>query len=283
MKQRRKLEELLVTALMRLATLIVVGSLLIVLGIVVAKGIPALTLSMITQTSSGGFYMGGGGGILNAIVGSMYLVAASITLAFLIGLPVALYLNEYAGRSRLADFVRLCLDVLYGVPSIVYGAFAFTLMLIIGARASLLWGIITVTLLVIPIMIRGIDEVIRTVPSRLREASYALGATRLETAFKVITRQVLPGIVTTVLLALGRGIGDAASVLLTAGYSDSIPSSLNSPVATLPLAIFFQLGTPYPQAQERAYASAIILLGLIVMLSLATRASTGRFSKFVIK
>lgn len=227
--------------------------------------------------------MGGGGGILNAIVGSMYLVAASITLAFLIGLPVALYLNEYAGRSKMADFVRLCLDVLYGVPSIVYGAFAFTLMLLIGARASLLWGIITVTLLVIPIMIRGIDEVIRTVPSRVREASYSLGATRLETAFKVITRQVLPGIVTTVLLALGRGIGDAASVLLTAGYSDSIPTSLNSPVATLPLAIFFQLGTPYPQAQERAYASAIILLGLIVMLSVATRVSTGRFSKFVIK
>ncbi|HXY82554.1 MAG TPA: phosphate ABC transporter permease PstA [Candidatus Saccharimonadales bacterium] len=283
MKNKRRLEEFLVTVLMRLATFIVVGSLLIVLGIVVAKGIPALTLSMITQSSSGGFYMGGGGGILNAIVGSMYLVAASITLAFLIGLPVALYLNEYAGRSKMADFVRLCLDVLYGVPSIVYGAFAFTLMLLIGARASLLWGIITVTLLVIPIMIRGIDEVIRTVPSRVREASYSLGATRLETAFKVITRQVLPGIVTTVLLALGRGIGDAASVLLTAGYSDSIPTSLNSPVATLPLAIFFQLGTPYPQAQERAYASAIILLGLIVMLSVATRVSTGRFSKFVIK
>ncbi len=281
--KNRKLEEQIFNALMLASTLIVVGSLLAVIGVVIVKGAPALSLSMITQTSSGGFYLGGAGGILNAIVGSLYLISASISLAFVIGLPVALYLNEYAARSKSADFVRLCLDVLYGVPSIVYGAFAFTLMLILGARASLLWGIITITLLVIPIMIRGIDEIIKTVPAKLREASYSLGATKLQTAFNVIIRQILPGIVATVLLALGRGIGDAASVLLTAGYSDSIPTSLNSPVATLPLAIFFQLSTPYPEAQERAYASAIILLGIIVMLSLSARFCTGRFSKFVIR
>jgi phosphate transport system permease protein len=281
--KHRRLEEQIFNALMLASTFIVVGSLLVVIGVVIVKGAPALSLSMITKTSSGGFYLGGAGGILNAIVGSLYLISASISLAFVIGLPVALYLNEYAARSKLADFIRLCLDVLYGVPSIVYGAFAFTLMLILGARASLLWGIITITLLIIPIMIRGIDEVIRTVPSKLREASYSLGATRLQTAFSVIVRQILPGIVTTVLLALGRGIGDAASVLLTAGYSDSIPTSLNSPVATLPLAIFFQLSTPYPEAQERAYASAIILLGIIVTLSLSARFCTSRFSKFVIR
>ncbi len=281
--KNRKLEEQIFNALMLASTLIVVGSLLAVIGVVIVKGAPALSLSMITQTSSGGFYLGGAGGILNAIVGSLYLISASISLAFVIGLPVALYLNEYAARSKSADFVRLCLDVLYGVPSIVYGAFAFTLMLILGARASLLWGIITITLLVIPIMIRGIDEIIKTVPAKLREASYSLGATKLQTAFNVIIRQILPGIVATVLLALGRGIGDAASVLLTAGYSDSIPTSLNSPVATLPLAIFFQLSTPYPEAQERAYASAIILLGIIVMLSLSARFCTSRFSKFVIR
>ena len=281
--KNRRLEERIFNALMLASTFIVVGSLLVVIGVVIVKGAPALSLSMITKTSSGGFYLGGAGGILNAIVGSLYLISASISLAFVIGLPVALYLNEYAARSKLADFIRLCLDVLYGVPSIVYGAFAFTLMLILGARASLLWGIITITLLIIPIMIRGIDEVIRTVPSKLREASYSLGATRFQTAFNVIIRQILPGIVTTVLLALGRGIGDAASVLLTAGYSDSIPTSLNSPVATLPLAIFFQLSTPYPEAQQRAYASAIILLGIIVTLSLSARFCTSRFSKFMIR
>jgi phosphate transport system permease protein len=265
------------------STFIVVGSLLAVIGIVVLKGAPALSLQMITEPSSGGYYLGGAGGIANAIVGSIYLIAASVSIAFLIGFPVALYLNEYVGRNRFAEYVRLSLDVLYGVPSIVYGAFAFTLMIIVGARASLQWGIFTVTMLVLPIVIRGIDEVIQTVPSKLREASYSLGATKLQTALKVIARQVFPGIVTTVLLALGRGIGDAASLLLTAGYSDAIPTSLNNPVATLPLAIFFQLNTPYPQTQERAYASAIILLGLIVMLSLAARFSTAKFSKFILR
>lgn len=278
----RVIEEQIFYALMLSATLIVVGSLLAVIGVIIVKGAPALNLSMITKTSSGGYLLGGSGGILNAIIGSLYLIAGSISIAFLIGLPVAVYMNEYAGTT-LTHFTRLSLDVLYGVPSIVYGAFAFTLMLILGARASLLWGIMTVAMLILPILIRGIDEVIQTVPAKLRDASFSLGATRLETAFKVITRQVMPGIVASVLLALGRGIGDAASVLLTVGYSDIIPTSLNNPVATLPLAIFLELGSPYPHAQQRAYASAIILLALVVMLSLAARLSTARFSKFVVK
>ena len=278
----RILEEQLFNALMLSATFVVVGSLLVVVGVIIVKGAPALSLSMITETSSGGYLLGGAGGILNAIIGSLYLIAGSIGVASLIGLPVAIYLNEYAG-TKLTHFARLSLDVLYGIPSIVYGAFAFTLMIVLGARESLLWGIITVAMLVLPIVIRGIDEVIQTVPSKLRDASFSLGATQLETGFKVVTRQVIPGIVTTVLLALGRGIGDAASVLLTVGYSDIIPTSLNNPVATLPLAIFFQLGSPYPHAQQRAYASAIILLGLVMMFSVAARFSTARFSKFVIR
>jgi phosphate transport system permease protein len=278
----RVIEERIFYALMLLATSVVVGSLLAVIGVIVVKGAPALSLSMITETSSGGYLLGGSGGILNAIIGSLYLIAGSIGIAVLIGLPVALYMNEYAGTA-MTHFTRLSLDALYGVPSIVYGAFAFTLMLILGARASLLWGIMTVAMLILPIVIRGIDEVIQTAPAKLRDASFSLGATRLETAFKVITRQVMPGIVTSVLLALGRGIGDAASVLLTVGYSDIIPTSLNNPVATLPLAIFLELGSPYPHAQQRAYASAIILLALVVMLSLGARFCTARFSKFVVR
>jgi len=280
--KRAMLEEKIFIALMLSSTFVVVGSLLAVVGTILIKGAPALSLSMLTETSSGGYLLGGSGGILNAIIGSLYLIAGSISIASLIGLPVALYINEYAG-TRLAHFVRLSLDVLYGVPSIVFGAFAFTLMLILGARASLLWGIITVAMLVLPIVVRGVDEVMQTVPSKLRDASYSLGATKLETGLRVIMRQVLPGIITTTLLALVRGIGDAASVLLTVGYSDIVPTSLNAPVATLPLAIFFQLGAPYPHAQQRAFASAVVLLGLIVMLSAAARFSTAKLSKYVIK
>ena len=280
---KRKLEEAFFKALMLLSTSIVVGSLSAVFAVVILKGAPALSLSMLTQTPKGGYYLGKEGGILNAIIGSLYLAIGATALAFLLSLPIALYLNEYAGKSRFASFTRLSLDVLWGIPSIVYGAFAFIIMLYVGARASLLWGIITVTLFVFPIMTRAIDEVMKMSPFKLREASYALGSTRLETALKVMTRQTLPGMLTAILLAFGRGIGDAASVLLTAGYTDSIPRSLFDPVATLPLAVFFQLGTPIPEVQQRAYASGVVLLALVLLLSIASRISTRKFMKYVIK
>ncbi len=280
---KRKIEEAFFKGLMIASTLIVVGSLLAVITIVVVKGLPALNISMITQTPTGGYYLGKGGGILNAIVGSLYLAGGATALAFFISLLVALYLHEYAGRSRLASFTRLSLDVLWGVPSIVYGAFGFTIMLYLGMTASLLWGIIIVALLVLPIMIRAMDEVVRMVSLEMREASYSLGATKLETVLKVVSRQALPGILTAVLLAFGRGIGDAASVLLVAGYTDYIPNSLLDPVATLPLAVFFQLGTPFPEVQQRAYASAVVLLGIVLLLSIASRLLTNKFTKYVIK
>jgi phosphate transport system permease protein len=280
--KRRDFEERVARALMLLSALVVLGSLFALLAIVVLKGISALSISMITETPSGGYYFGKGGGILNAILGSLYLAGGATVLALLISLPTALYLNEYATNSKTANIVRLCLDVLWGIPSIVYGAFAFTIMLYLSARASLFWGIITVTLFVFPIMTRAMDESIRIVPHRLKEGSYALGSTRLETATRVVVRQAMPGILTAVLLGFGRGIGDAASVLFTAGYTDSIPRSLFQPVATLPLAVFFQLTSPVQQVQQRAYASAIILLILVLIASLVSRISTRKLFKYVV-
>lgn len=156
-------------------------------------------------------------------------------------------------------------------------------MLFLGMRASLLGGIIALALLEIPIMVRGMDETIAMVPPPLKEASFSLGATRLETSIKVILRQTGPGLLTSVLLAFGRAIGDAASVLFTAGYTDRIPDSLFSPAASLPLAVFFQLGTPFPAVQERAYASALILTILILLLSLISRKLASRLNKNIIR
>jgi phosphate transport system permease protein len=190
----------------------------------------------------------------------------------MLSLPVVFFLqSEYGGKTRLAAGTRLALDVLWGVPSIVYGAFGFAIMLALGIRASLLGGIIALTLVELPIMARAMHEVIRMVPGELKEASYALGATRLETGRKVVWRYALPGIVTAVLLAFGRGIGDAAAVLFTAGFTDYLPSSLMEPVASLPLAVFFQIGLPYPEAQARGYASGAILLVMVLVLSLICR------------
>lgn len=280
---KRKLEENFFKGLMMASTFIVVGSLFAVFAAVVWKGAPVLNLSMITQTPKGGYYLGKEGGILNAIIGSLYLAGEAAALAFILSLPIALYLHEYAGKSRLASFIRLSLEASAGVPSIVYGAVCFIIMLSLRMRASLLWGIIAVALLILPIMARAMDEVVSMVPFKLNEASYALGATRLETVLKVVSRQALPGILTAVLLAFGRGIGDAASVLFTAGYTDRIPVSLFDPAATLPLAVFFQLGTPVPEVQQRAYASGVILLMLIVSFSVASRLLTRKFSKFVVR
>jgi phosphate transport system permease protein len=282
--RRRDIEENVFRGLMAVSTLIILSTLLLILATVLLKGLPAMKLAMITQTPKGGYYLGKEGGVLNAIVGSLYLAGGATLMAILISLLVVLYLNVYAKiGSRLAGFTRFSLDVLWGVPSIVYGAFGFTIMIFFGLRTSLLAGIIAVSLLILPMMSRAMDEVIRMVPQELFDASYALGATRLETAFKVIARQALPGISTAVLVAFGRGIGDAASVLFTAGFTDSIPYSLFRPAATLPLAIFFQLGTPIPEVQDRAYASALILTVMILIISVISRTLTKKFTKHIVK
>jgi len=275
----KRLEEKIFKMLMMAATLVIVGSLFMIIATIVKRGLPAMSWDMISKIPGGGFYIGKEGGLLNAIVGSLYIVIGSITLGLSFSLPIVLYLNLYLPeKSRLAQFTRLSFDVLFGIPSIVYGAFGFTLMVYLGLRSSLLAGILTVTMLIIPILIRSIDEVIRRVPKEMKDAALSLGATRSE-IIKVILRQVAPGIVTAILLSVGRGIGDAASVLFTAGYTDSIPTSLSQPVATLPLAIFFQLSSPIAEVQDRAYAAALILTLIVLILSVAARFYSRKFSK----
>ena len=280
---RRHIEEAILKGLMLLSFLVVAGALVLILGTVLVKGLPALNWEMITQTPKGGYYLGKEGGILNAIIGSLYLAGGGTLLALAFSLPIALYLETYVNKSSWGRTVRLALDVLWGIPSIVYGAFGFTLMLSLGLRASLLGGIITLALLELPIMTRAMDEVIRLMPVDLKQASLALGSTHLETAIHVVTRQMLPGILTAILLAFGRGIGDAASVLFTAGYTDRIPTSLMRPVASLPLAVFFQLGTPFPEVQQRAYASALVLTIIVLTISFGSRWVSVYMGKYTVK
>ncbi len=281
--ERRHIQEALVKGLMILSLIVVAGSLGSILFTILIRGLPSLTWSMITQSPKGGFYMGKEGGVLNAIIGSLYLAGGGTALALVISLPIALYLETYLGDSKWGQYVRLSLDVLWGIPTIVYGAFGFTLMLAIGLRASLLAGILVLALVELPIMVRAMDEVIRRMPVDLEQAALALGSTRLEVALRIVTRQMLPGIITAILLAFGRGIGDAASVLFTAGYTDRIPGSLMSPTASLPLAVFFQLGTPYPEVQQRGYASALILTIIVLIISLGSRWISGRLNKYTVK
>ncbi|NIM94408.1 MAG: phosphate ABC transporter permease PstA [Anaerolineales bacterium] len=278
-----KIEEQLFRTLMIISTAIVFGCLFLILFTIVRRGLPAMNLAMLTRTPTGGYYLGKEGGILNAILGSLCLAGGATIIALLLGLPIAICLQVYMLRSRLAEWVRLALDVMWGVPSIVYGAFGFTIMVWLGMRASLLGGIIALALLELPIMVRAMDEAISMIPFPLKEASLAMGTTRYETARFVILRQAASGLITAILLAFGRGIGDAASVLFTAGYTDRLPGSLFSPVASLPLAVFFQLSTPFPSVQQRAYASAFVLTVLVLALSLLSRNLSRTLTKHVVR
>lgn len=283
LRRRKKLDRAFYF-LMLISSLLVASVLLLILITILYRSLPALKLTMITRTPGSGYYMGQEGGILNAIIGSLEITLGATFLALLLALPGIVFLNTYLRKkSPLAELIRLSLDVLWGIPSIVFGAFGFLLMLTFHLKASLLAGTITLAMVELPILARTLDETMRLVPPELKEATYAMGANRWQTATRVVLRQVFPGLVTATLIALGRGLGDAASVLFTAGYTDRITTSLFQPVATLPLAIFFQLGSPFPQVRQRAYASAAILTLLILAISLAARFLSRKFARHRIK
>jgi len=258
---------------------LILGVLLYIIGTVLYKGLPSLSWDMVSKLPGGGFYLGKEGGVLNAIAGSVYIIIGALALSIVISVPLVMYINFYLPQnSGFARAIRFSLDILFGIPSIVYGAFGFSLMVYLGIKASLLGGIITVGMLIMPIMMRSFDEVARLLSRDLPDALLSLGATKYEMT-KVLVKQLMPGLITAILLAIGRGIGDAATVLFTAGYTDNIPAALNQPAATLPLAIFFQLGSPVIEVQNRAYASAVILTIIILILSFSARYFSSKFSK----
>lgn len=279
--QKKYIEENIFKWFMRIAAFTIVGILILILSSILYKGISHLSWQMVTETPKGGFYLGKEGGILNAIIGSLYLALGSTVLAFVLSYPIVVYLNVYAKASFWwSNIIRVFFDILWGTPSIVFAAFGFTIMMFIGAKTSLLAGILIVALLIMPIIVRTLDEIIKVIPKGLYHASYALGVTKWELAIKIITKQSLPGIVTALLLAFGRAIGDAAIVMFTAGYTDRIPTSLFDSTATLPLAIFYQLGSPVEEVRGRAYASALILVLLVLCISVLSRYFTNKYNKF---
>jgi phosphate transport system permease protein len=275
----KEYEEKIFKVIMIGAAMMILGVLVYIVGTIFYKGLPALNWDMITKLPGGGFYLGKEGGVLNAIVGSVYIITGALIISLILSIPLVMYINFYLQKkSFFSSIIRFSFDILFGVPSIVYGAFGFAVMVYLGIRASLLGGILAVAMLIMPIMMRSLDEVTKLLSRDLPDALLSMGATRYEMV-KVILRQLMPGVVTAILLAVGRGIGDAATVLFTAGYTDNIPSALNQPAATLPLAIFFQLGSPVEEVQNRAYASAIILTVIIFILSFSARYFSSKFSK----
>jgi len=282
MKRRKEIEERFFKVLLGFFTFSLIALLFFIVFEIVKKGLPALSWEMITEVPKGGFYFGKEGGIYNAIIGSLYLTLGASLLAVAISIPVALFINVSMVKFvKLQHAIRLILDLLWGVPPIVYGAFGFSIMLAFGLRASLLAGIITIAILIIPVMIRAMDEVLRNIPFGLHESTLSLGTTRFELGI-IFLRQSLPGIATAFLLGFAKGIGDTAAVLFTAGYTDYVPERLSEPAATLPLAIFYQLSSPIEEVKARAYASAVVLTFIILIISIVSRYLSSKVSKHTV-
>ena len=278
MKNSKFIEEKVVKALMWVAVSLVVLVVASIICTIFVKGFGSLSWDMVTKVPGRNWNTTDDGGFINAIWGSIIVVAPATLIAMVVSIPVVFYMNLYRRRSNWLSYVaRLAYDVLYGIPSIVYGAFAFMIMVMVGMRASVLGGIIVSTLLIIPMFIRNGDEISKSVPDDMIDAAYSLGATKWET-LKVVVRQVLPGMATATLLAVGKAIGDAAAVMFTAGFSDSLATSLSSPTATLPLAIFNWVTMPDP-FPGRAYAAALVLTVIVLILSLGGRWITNHFTK----
>lgn len=278
MKNSKFIEEKVVKALMWVSVSLVILVVASIICTIFVKGFGSLSWDMVTKVPGRNWNTTDDGGFINAIWGSVIVVAPATLIAMLVSIPVVFYMNLYRRRSNWLSYVaRLAYDVLYGIPSIVYGAFAFMIMVMVGMRASVLGGIIVSTLLIIPMFIRNGDEISKSVPDDMIDAAYSLGATKWET-LKVVVRQVLPGMATATLLAVGKAIGDAAAVMFTAGFSDSMATSLSSPTATLPLAIFNWVTMPDP-FPGRAYVAALVLTVIVLILSLGGRWITNHFTK----
>ena len=278
MKNSKFIEEKVVKALMWVSVSLVILVVASIICTIFVKGFGSLSWDMVTKVPGRNWNTTDDGGFINAIWGSIIVVAPATLIAMVVSVPVVFYMNLYRRRSNWLSYVaRLAYDVLYGIPSIVYGAFAFMIMVMVGMRASVLGGIIVSTLLIIPMFIRNGDEISKSVPDDMIDAAYSLGATKWET-LKVVVRQVLPGMATATLLAVGKALGDAAAVMFTAGFSDSMASSLSSPTATLPLAIFNWVTMPDP-FPGRAYAAALVLTVIVLILSLGGRWITNHFTK----
>ena len=280
--KKRYMEEKIFKVLMILSLAIVMASLGIVIGITVIKGGDVLIEdpTIIITPPGPKYLLGGEGGFLHAILGSLYMVIPATGIATLIAIGIALFLQSDYSSPKISEKIRTSLDILWGTPSIVYGIFVLTLLIYMQQRGCLLIGIIALSLLELPIITRYADEAIQSVPLELKEMTYSMGTTRLETA-KVITKYALPGIVAGTLIGMGRGIGDAASIMFTVGASDVMPSGLFHSTTALPVLIFQQANSFYPSVRAHTYAAAFVLVVMILSLSFTSRILTKHFSRYV--
>jgi len=253
---------------------IVILILFVLLGYIIVNGISAISWDFLTQPVMNG---GRDGGIFPAIIGTLELMAGTILLSLPLGIFTGVYLAEYAKDSAFTRAVREAIDLLNGTPSIVFGLFGFSaLVLAAGFGYSMVAGWITLALMILPVIIRTTEEAVNSVPKELREASRGMGATKWQTTVKVVIPAAISGIMTGAVLAVGRAAGETAPIMFTAAvaYSTTLADSIFEPVMALPYHLYY-LSTEVPGATEMQYGTACVLL--LIVLSLFVLASFIRY------
>lgn len=269
---RRRRTDAVARALLGVATLIVLIPLVLVLFYVIKRGLGSWSLDFFTQDPSGRF-LGPAGGIRSAIVGTIEIVALATAVAVPIGIGIALYLVEFGKGSALATAVRYFVDVLTGVPSIVFGLFIYTVLILSGHFGGFAgWkGSMALALLMLPVVTRSSEVVLSLVPDSLREAALALGAPRWKIVARVVLPTALPGLVTGSLLAIARAAGETAPLLFTVLGAKALTYDLGSQMNSLPLQIFNDVREAQDRLVARAWGAALTLILMILALNLIAR------------
>ncbi|MEP6688374.1 MAG: phosphate ABC transporter permease PstA [Gemmatimonadales bacterium] len=247
--------------------------LVFILANLVLKGAGSLSFAFFTQTPAPAGETGGG--VVHAIVGTLLIVGVACLIGLPIGIAAGIYCAEYP-TSRLTWTTRFVADVLNGTPSIVVGVFAWAWIVATQKHFSALAGSAALAMLMIPMVLRTTEEMIKLVPNSLREAALALGYPRWRTSLGIVVRTTLPGIVTGSLLAVARIAGETAPLLFTALGSQYLSYNLNQPMAALPLTVFTYATGPYEEWHQYAWASALVLILVVFVLSLGARLAIRR-------
>ena len=276
--RRRRTDKIMRGALVA-ATVIALIPLALVIYYLLLKGLGSVSGSFFTTDPNGNFF-GNPGGIRSAILGTIEMIALASVIAIPIGIGVALYLTEYGKQSRFANIVRYFVDVMTGVPSIVFGLFIYIVLVLghVGGSFTGWKGSIALSLLMLPIVTRASEVVLLLVPGALREAALALGAPRWRVVTRVVLPTALPGLVTGSLLAVARGMGETAPLLFTTAGAFAATANLSHQMNALPIQIFTDITSPRNVIVSRAWGAALTLVALVLILNLAARAIARRSS-----
>jgi phosphate transport system permease protein len=271
---RRRRTDKVMRALLLGGTGIALVPLILIIYYLIHKGLSAWTSSGFFTTDPNGNFFGNPGGIRSAIFGTLEIVALASLIAIPIGIGVALYLTEYGRDSAFANVVRYLVDVMTGVPSIVFGLFIYIVLVVakVGGSSFAGWkGSLALALLMLPIVVRAAEVVLLLVPDSLREAALALGAPRWRVVSRVVLPTAAPGLVTGSLLAVARGMGETAPLLFTVSVAFGLNWNLNGVMNSLPAQIYGDITNPRSVVVTRAWGAALTLVALILILNVVAR------------